>query len=316
MLKSIELVNVRRHVHTQVELGQLTVLAGPNGSGKTTLLDAVELMTRGGTDSHHWQEFWKRAGATGSSITIDEDGVAVARGWSDDDALLHLHEDARDRLHSTRVLTLKLDPAKMRMPCALKEVRAFQSDGGNLAAMLADMILARDGRIESVDHALHAVVPGALRIRSDRIGDRAQLSVEFAGVGPLRGDQLSEGTLIAIGLLTALQDVTGPTVLLIDDVDRGLHMDAQIELIGILKRAVESTPDLQIILTTHSPFIMEGVDARDIVLFGLDDGGATVAGKLTEHPDAERLLRILSPAEMWTSVAEGWLKEKTEKKAG
>lgn len=308
MLKSVELVNIRRHVHTKIDLGRLTVLVGPNGSGKSTVLEAISVASPGPAQmTPLWRRRAQRMGSQSCRVHL----ATAEASWAVTPS--RPVPGTGTTSPGIHVLDLLLEPSKMQVPCDLAATGSLARDGSNVAAVIADMILARDGRVEAIEAALCDIVPGAVRIGAVREGREAQLLVTFKGVGPLQGDLLSEGTLIAIGLLTALHSTTQPTVVLIDDVDRGLHMDAQHELIAILKRAVETRPDLQIVLTTHSPFIMEGVDADDIVLFGLDAQGACVTGRLHEHPDARRLLELLSPAEMWTSVAEGWLVDRSAK---
>lgn len=57
-----------------------------------------------------------------------------------------------------------------------------------------------------------------------------------------------------------------------DEPDTHLHVRAQMELLGILR----NFKDKQIIITTHSPFIMNAVKPQQIKLFSLDDTATKV----------------------------------------
>ncbi|MCB9703306.1 MAG: ATP-binding protein [Myxococcales bacterium] len=70
---------------------------------------------------------------------------------------------------------------------------------------------------------------------------------------PVPADLLSEGTVLALGLLTKLREPRRPRLVLLDDIERGLHIGAQVELVKVLKALLERESDLQIICSTHSP---------------------------------------------------------------
>jgi predicted ATP-binding protein involved in virulence len=121
---------------------------------------------------------------------------------------------------------------------------------------------------------------------------------------------MSEGTLLVTALLTALMDTTsseGPQTLLIDDIDQGLHPKAQRDLVGLLRRIQEERKDLQIICTTHSPYVIDEMKAEEVILLHTDDEGIARAKKLSEHPDAERALQVLTTGEFWSAEGEDWV---------
>jgi predicted ATP-binding protein involved in virulence len=96
--------------------------------------------------------------------------------------------------------------------------------------------------------------------------------------------------LIALGLVTALRSTPRPRILLLDDLDRALRPRAQRDLVAVLQRALDQpeNADLQIIATTHSPFIVDAVPADDVRVLSLGPEGHARCKKLTDHPDWQK----------------------------
>jgi ABC-type glutathione transport system ATPase component len=93
--------------------------------------------------------------------------------------------------------------------------------------------------------------------------------------GRLAARHVSEGTILALGLLTAAHTSRGPTVLLIDDIDKGLHPQAQARLVACIRALQQSRPDLQVICTTHSPLVALGAAEGQLIALHRDAKGIT-----------------------------------------
>ena len=140
----------------------------------------------------------------------------------------------------------------------------------------------------------------------------ARFEVEWQDIGWVPASQLSEGTLLALGLVTLLRH-DPPDILLLDDIDKALHPMAQKEVIKLLRRILEQNPRLQIIATAHSPFVLDELSADEVFVAGSDGPGATQIRRLDEHPAWETNKEYLSPGEFWTSVGEDWVGPQPEK---
>lgn len=134
-----------------------------------------------------------------------------------------------------------------------------------------------------------------------------ELLVSFDSAKDVRAAHVSEGTLIAIGLMAALHQQHDVRTLLLDDVDRALHPRAQEALINVLAQLQQSRPDLQVIATTHSPILLDYVRAEEVIVLALDDAGHTISARLSEHPEYERWRASTKPGEFWSFVGENWL---------
>ncbi|CAM3265597.1 hypothetical protein DESA109040_05850 [Deinococcus saxicola] len=67
--------------------------------------------------------------------------------------------------------------------------------------------------------------------------------------------------------------------ILIDEIDRHLHPSWQERIIGLLK---DFLPEQQLIVTTHSPHIIQGLHADELIALGRDEKNLTVQRKI--HP--------------------------------
>jgi predicted ATP-dependent endonuclease of OLD family len=88
----------------------------------------------------------------------------------------------------------------------------------------------------------------------------------------------------------------------LDDLDHALHPRAQMELMRMLKNILllEEFKDVQIVATTHSPYILDEVDASDVYAFALHDDGAVASKRLSEHPEAKRTRGALKAGQLWS----------------
>jgi predicted ATPase len=189
-------------------------------------------------------------------------------------------------------------------------------DGCNAAVTLASIKLGDDEKFAQIEASLRRIIPNVerLRIRKSTVYRKEPGSLSNAQV-PVMGDKVffdfkgakdvpahaaSEGTLITLALLTILHGPNRPNLLLLDDFAESLHPQAQMELVRLLKRMLDEVPDLQIVATTHSPYILDELDPSEIVAFALRDDGTVAQKRLSEHPQAEKMKGALSAGQLWS----------------
>ncbi|MBE9040906.1 AAA family ATPase [Oscillatoriales cyanobacterium LEGE 11467] len=118
---------------------------------------------------------------------------------------------------------------------------------------------------------------------------------------------ISEGTMLALGLLTVLMHPKQPNLVLLDDIEQGLHPKAQRELMDVLKEILKSNENLQIILSTHSPYIIDELNPSQVHVLNNTHSGFTVTKRLDEHPDIEWAKKTLTTGEFWDAEGEEWV---------
>lgn len=250
-----------------------------------------------------------------SEMSIDE--------WTNRDwGRINWSAESTNPLRRLRSLRLRLDRAQVATPAPLILGQPLRPDGYGLASLLADMRINDPDRYDRIEHDLNAVVPQFERFYFNRAQVMAEnpqnpgektaqvgyaLDLSFRGVGRVPAHQASDGTLLALALLTAVHAHELPNLVLIDDIDHGLHLSAQYTLIKAIRGVMEARPELQIICTSHAPVLLDSFDVKEVRVMALDKDGATRVKPLSEAPGFERLSRGMGTGEIWASLGEDWV---------
>lgn len=188
-------------------------------------------------------------------------------------------------------------------------------DGTNTAVALAAIKLGYDEVFERIEESLRRIIPNVerVRIRQAKVGRPnpelphkaedvvgSKVYFDFRGAPSVPAHAASEGTLITLALLTVLHGPNRPNVLLLDDFAESLHPQAQMELVRLVRRLLEEFSDLQIVATTHSPYILDELDPSEIYAFALRDDGTVALKRLSEHPQAKDVKGTLSAGQLWS----------------
>ena len=120
----------------------------------------------------------------------------------------------------------------------------------------------------------------------------------------------SEGTMLMLGLLTVLFGPTRPRVLLLDDMEHGLHPLAQKQLVLVIGELMQKFGDLQIVATAHSPYLLNYVSPEQVRLMAMGPEGGVRCGRLMDHPKFAKWKDEMWPGELWSLFGEKWLVEK------
>ena len=119
----------------------------------------------------------------------------------------------------------------------------------------------------------------------------------------------SEGTMLMLGLLTVLLGPTRPQILLLDDIEHGLHPLAQKQMVEVIGRILDKYPDLQLLATAHSPYLLNYLAPEQVRIMTTGLDGYSRCGRLTDHPKFATWKEEMAPGEMWSLFGEKWLAE-------
>ncbi|MBK6532294.1 MAG: AAA family ATPase [Deltaproteobacteria bacterium] len=208
-------------------------------------------------------------------------------------------------------LLLRLDEARLAEPSYVEDEHPrMQGDGFGLATVLSELKRTDTARFQAFERAVQEVVPTFRSLGFKRTivqstvprvmsvdGQRVlvnesnrvvadEILLTFADAATLPASAASEGTLVTIGMLAAIYAEPRPRVLLVDDIDRALHPFAQRSLIEALRRALEVAPDVQVVATTHSPYLVDALAAEEGGRARTVHGGPVRAMRLTSTPRA------------------------------
>lgn len=343
MITHLAVKNYRVLRDLQMDLAPLTVLVGPNGVGKSTTLEVLHyivLLTQGQNPMD--REPWIQALAQPKEALLEINaGGLVVRQTHWNPALsrpnvifriqgqdLNPGQANLPQLGSDQwpielpavVLRLRLDPKVLRGDSQGNlPIGQIGSDGQGLAAALNDLKTNDDPRFDTILEAMRKIVPGLKGIKAPRVPNNNQFTILCAtqAKSEIPAKFMSDGTLYALALITALStNPEKPTLVLLDDIDQGLHPKAQADLIHQIRIIQKFNPNLQIIATCHSPYLVDSLNGNEVVLMHADADGFAQAKRLSDHPDYERLKGALGSGEFWGSVGEEWVTSTTVPTAG
>jgi len=110
-----------------------------------------------------------------------------------------------------------------------------------------------------------------------------------------------------LGILAVLLGPSHPKILLMDDMEHGLHPLAQRSLLGILEQVMKRFPDLQILASAHSPYLLDQLKPEQVRVMTIGKDGYSVCGRLDNHPQFAKWKDEMAPGELWSLFGEKWL---------
>jgi predicted ATPase len=223
-------------------------------------------------------------------------------------------QESPNRWSLPHSVLLRLETSKIVQTApGTAESGVMSPDGAGLHTALANMALNDPDSWQALQADLRQIIPTIRRLRHTRAATPHQPSMllfDAVGADSLPAHHVSEGTLLVLGLLGALYAPERPGLVLLDDLDRGLHPKAQKELIELLRRLQAANPELQIIATTHSPYMLDCMGTKEVRVTFQKDDGATVCSSLVNHPQFTKWKSEMTPGEMWSLFGEKWLAER------
>lgn len=325
MIESIEFKNFKALRDTTLPLGPCTILVGPNGSGKSTVLQALELFP----DPEGELLFSKiiSFGTKSSSGAM----VQVKFTWTNGSAWMCYWEMGRrpelitkppqsvpspgnkfkENDSKCRIRVYSLDAEKIAaMAPVQKGVIELASDGTGLAAVLDAMRDEATEQFKAIESQIGEWLPEFDRILFDRPkeGCKSIALRTREGQHKVPATDLSQGTLISLALLTLAYHPTPPSLIALEEPDRGIHpyllrhvKDVLIRL-GHPESCGEEREPVQVIATTHSPYFIDlfRETPEDVVVankIGLD----VQFQRLINQPDFQDILGEAALGDAWYS---------------
>lgn len=198
------------------------------------------------------------------------------------------------------------------------EAPSLESTGYGLPSVLAWLATTQRRNLDQLEQSVRTIVPDfegvtvtPVSIAGDKSGtpEAGQaLSVSFTHSRErVPAQHVSEGTLLILGVLAAAYSPGRPRLLLIEDLDRGLHPAAQKAFIEALRSILNAEKDLQIIGTTHSPYLLDHFNEPEVIVMKRSKEGQVLAKRFSEHPKWARSEPLMSVGEFWTAVGEDWV---------
>jgi predicted ATPase len=328
MLKSIRFQNFRALRDVQLELGRFTLLIGPNGSGKSTVLHALRMYQ----DLVNFGRRYPQSDV--ASVQTPDEPVQIevvfelpsqnlvsaqinwthsaeenlGFGWPVGNSSSNDQTAIADFLRRIRVFSF--EPKTIAESFPLRPGTELGETGTGLSVVLDQL---RDGspeRFEGLNNELARWLPEFDRVlfETPQDGRRAIALRTTNGHQKFPAASLSDGTLLALAMLTLAYLPSPPSILCIEEPDRGIHPRLLQDVRDALYRLSypeafgEKRDPVQVIATTHSPYMLDlFIDHPEEVVIENKVHGEATFERLADRPDLDQILSGVQLGDVWFS---------------
>jgi len=113
--------------------------------------------------------------------------------------------------------------------------------------------------------------------------------------------QASDGTLLMLACLTVLYLPKPPRILLVEEPENGIHPKRLEDVLKVLRELVHEQKHTQIVMTTHSPYVLDSFKPKEVTLCTKLENGEIKTTRLSDSPTVIKQLDIFTLGEIWTS---------------
>lgn len=335
MIESVEFRNFKVLRNARLPLRWFTLLVGANGSGKTTAIQALEAVSQpqplplerfasAGSRADKVEVIirWQREVAELAGLEVADEGLSTRISWyaaryervfeatggeklSESDPLVQPELDKLQRIRA-----YSLDAKAIAAPAADRPGVELRSDGGNLAAVLHQIQDQSPEHFQALNEEVGRWLPEFDRITFDwhENGTKSLQLRTRQDKHRIGAQDLSQGTLIALAVLTFAYLPNPPSMVCLEEPDRGLHprllrriRDALYRL-SYPQKVGESREPMQVLATTHSPYFLDLFrDHPEEVVIAQRDGTDAFFEPLAKRGDIQAILEGTHLGEAWYS---------------
>ena len=322
MITTIHFQDFRVIEQADLPLGPFNLLLGPNGSGKTTAVNAVLALGDVAAARRLGRVPLVQPDLAGATADFRfggalEGGRAIVRF----DTVGHPATTFTEPPESTGSPLVEwlgrglrgyvLDPAALARPVVRDSAPLLGPDGAGLAAVLASLRRGDAARWAALLAEFRRMLPDyADIIAGQTVDGLVAFSVADVRGRNLPARNLSQGTLVVLALLALAFAPERPTVLCLEEIERGIHPRLLRDVRDLLYRLSfpedcgDTGPAVQVITTTHSPYILDlfADTPEDVILAtrGGETEGASFK-RLSDVPEVGELMREGRLGDLWYS---------------
>lgn len=198
-----------------------------------------------------------------------------------------------------------LTPSLMRALIPIESGTVLRESGSNVASVVSRLFRERPATFSRVVEYIAQIVPGLIAVKPLEIGGYEILEFELQVLGEsqprkFQSQNMSDGTLRSLGVLVAAlqfyQRTDSSHVIGIEEPESAIHPAAMAVLLDALR---EASVNNQILVTTHSPDLLDRVDMESDTLFVVADvTGRTVIAPIDRASESAIRDHLYTPGEL------------------
>ncbi len=199
--------------------------------------------------------------------------------------------------HILRWRFSSLYPNILRQVTTLHADTSLREDGSNWVSVIRSAQRTEEGRqmLERIYEMMRVVLPDFMDVAVTPVGSYLIPFFRFGQEGQAQRQfdpaQLSDGTLRILGILLTLYQTPTPSLIVIEEPEQTVHPAVLSMLAEAFKEVAEVT---QVIVTTHSPQLIEHFEPADIRIVTMQDGVTHIAPiKASQREAVQRGLMTL-----------------------
>jgi predicted ATPase len=290
----------------------------PTASGRGMRIDQenvvyldcqVDLSTKGHHGTRVWRTLTQGEAATDdlrSAAKLIHDGLSGVHfyRWTPDFLGLPAAADSSRRF--------RMEPSGFGLALCLDDILGFDPKRFlDLERRFTD-IFPEFRAIRLAPEPAYRVPPNVEQIPLLQKSDGKGIHFELVGKGQtIPAAQVSDGVLLVLAYLALLHLPAqfAPRVLLIEEPENGIHPRRLQDVLTILRQAVQEQKRTQILLTTHSPYVVDQFEPEEVTLCRKDTDGSVMVRRLSESTAVRKQLDIFTLGEIWTGEGDDALAE-------
>jgi predicted ATPase len=292
LLTQVDIQNYRSIYKASVPLSPFTLLIGANGTGKSNFLrllkDAAEACVK--PAKGYYTPF---PASKHHAFLAEEQIVSIYNDKAEKCELKeghtnpHLSRNSPELIPELRdVKIFSLNPQNAGIQEILTNFPVVQENGTGIVQVLDSLKTGnREDLFNLIEKTFKQHVPEIEKLSFTPSSNTKQLQVreQYLPI-PSPVSQLSEGMQLALMLITILYQERRPSLVCIEDIDRGLHPRLFQGIVELCFDLSEGENAVQIIATTHNPYLVdEFKDHEEAVIIVEKEEGQTKFTTLAER---------------------------------
>jgi predicted ATPase len=264
MITHVRIQNFLSFLDASVDLQPFSLVLGANGSGKTNFLKFFQAISTdpnlrppklGGLLGRKHQnapnQIQRFEVTDGSELVVGQEVRIPGRN--------EIHINGAPEWLMAQFPIFNINPDKVSMVETTVPHPRVKGDGEGTCQVL-DALKNGDHEdlFDAVEESFRRYVPEVQKLSLKTVQEgKKQIQVRERGLKePTPGPELSEGTRLILCILTILHQEEPPNVILLEDVDRGMH-PRLFEYVAPLMRDIAQHHGINIIATSHNPYLVD-----------------------------------------------------------